>query len=213
MAREHTEHFESWRREPVIELNVKDAVKQISRDLDKLGESVRDKAVVMAMNKTIAKGRTEMTRAITAEYRIKATDVRARLKLIRAQRGRLSAELNPFASGRGRSLNLIHFLESKVTVAQMRKRRKDGTQKDLRFNIKKSGGAKTIRGAFIGNKGRTIFQRTGDARLPIKAVSTVGVPQMFNTKRIQKRVIERIEREFPVEFERAAKRVIDRFNR
>ena len=98
-------------------------------------------------------------------------------------------------------------------MTEGRRRNKSGTQKKLRFKITRHGAAQTIKVAFIGNKGRTVFHRTGSGRTPIEAVSTIDVPQMFNTKRINKRVIERIQREFPVEFERAARHVIDRFNR
>jgi len=200
----------------VIEIDVRDAMKTVERKLNRLRDDVRDKATVMALNKTAAKAKTEMTRAITSEFNLKAAEVRSRLRIRRAsQKGsNLVAILDPYQSThkRGRSLNLIHFLENRVTIAEMKRRRKRGTHKYLRFKIKKHGGVRTIKGAFIGNKGRTIFQRDSGERMPISPMQVIDVPQMFNTKRINRRVIERIQREFPVEFERAARHVIDRFN-
>ena len=95
-----------------------------------------------------------------------------------------------------------------MTLAEGRRRNKAGTQNQLRFQIKKVGGKKIISGAFIGNKGRTVFIRETGDRLPIKALSTIDVPQMFNTRRIKKRVIKRIEKELPIEFDRAINAVL-----
>jgi len=185
----------------------------LRRTLNRMGTAIRDKATVMAINKTAPKARTEMTRAITSEFNIRATDVRQKLRLMKARKGHLQATLDPFAAGHRRSMNMIRFMEKKVTLAEGRRRKKAGTQKMLRFKVKKTGPAKSIKGAFIGNKGRTVFVREGSGRTPIKALSTVGVPQMFNTRRINARVIARIRKEYPIEFKRAAKQVLRRYTR
>jgi len=133
-----------------------EGVEKLRRNLETIRRELGDRAMTGALNKTAAKARTEMTRAITSEFNLKARDVRSQLSVIRARRGRLQAELNPFGSSskRGRALNVIHFLENRVTLAEGRRRKKSGTQNVLRFKIKKTGGVKTIKGAFIGNKGR-----------------------------------------------------------
>lgn len=195
----------------MITLSIKSDVDKIAKGFGQLGKELKEKAIAPALNKTIAKGRTEMTRAITSEFAMKATDVRARLNVRKARGNQLQATLQAFASGRkGRSLNLIRFMERKVTLAEARRRGKSGTLNQLRFQIKKGGGMKTISGAFIGNQGRTVFIRDGDARLPIKALSTIDVPQMFNTRRINRRVIAHINKEFAIEFQRALKLIISR---
>ncbi len=167
-------------------------------------------AMAMALNKTAAKGKTEVNRAITQRYQIKASEVRNSVSMRNAsakQGGELQATISIFGSQKkkGRSLNLIHFTERKVTLAQGRKRAKDGTQNQLRFNIIKGQGGKMIKGSFIGNKGRTIFMREGKARLPIKPVQVIGVGQMFNFRPISERVIKRINDEFLIEVDRAIK--------
>jgi hypothetical protein len=80
--------------------------------------------------------------------------------------------------------------------------------------IKKAGPRKLIKGAFIGNKGRTVFERAGSGvgRLPIRAVETIDVQQMFNTRRLNAAVINKINQLLPIEFARASSYLIARFN-
>lgn len=192
----------------MLKLSVKSDFREVQRQLDRLSTTIESKVIPAALNKVVAKAKTEMVRAITSEFNIKADEVRARLRIVKAKRMVKDwfAEMDPFASKkRGRSLNLIRFLEKKVTLAEGKRRKKAGTENQLRFQVKRVGGKKIITGAFIGNKGRTVFIRETNARLPIKALSTIDVPQMFNTRKIKARVEERIRRELPIEFERAIK--------
>jgi hypothetical protein len=189
-------------------INIKTNFKDVQKSLDKLNSNLQQKVVPAALNKVVAKANTTMIREITAEFNIKSNEVRSNLRVIRAQRdfSKWYAKLDPFAKNKkGRGLNLIRFTENKVSLAEGRRRAKSGTQQDLRFQIKRGAGKKTIKGAFIGNKGRTVFARTGKERLPIKALTTIDVPQMFNTRRINKKVIARINSEMSVEFDRAIK--------
>ena len=71
--------------------------------------------------------------------------------------------------------------------------------------IKRVGGKTLIRSAFIANKGRTVFKRTGPKRLPIEPVQTIGIPQMFNAKRITEVVLQLVEDDFPQQFDREAR--------
>lgn len=199
----------------MIKIDVRHNIREQAASLAKLSRDMQGKAVAMALNKTVAKGKTEMTRAITSEFNIKAGEVRPQLNVRRASaRGaNLVALLQAFASRRkGRSLNLIHFLAKQKKSAS-----------ELGFKIKKRGGVKQIRGAFVGNKGRTVFIREPGTTMPtrskyagtkhaeaVKALSTIDVPQMFNTRRVNERVVRRIEKEFPVEFARAVRLLLDR---
>ena len=65
-----------------------------------------------------------------------------------------------------------------------------------------------ITGSFIGNQGRTVFVRTGKDRLPIKAVNTIDVPQMFNTRRINQAVQRIMQERFATNFDRALRDVL-----
>jgi hypothetical protein len=203
----------------VIQISIKHNFPEVQRALQRLHADVRDKVMTAALNKTADKAKTEMTRSITDEFAIKASEVRSRLSVRRA-----SAKgngLNMIAvlealpgSRRGRAMNVIHFLERSVSLTEARRRQKSGTLNQLRFKFKKRGGLKTIPGAFVvtANRGTFVARRIGKERMPIESVQVIDVPQMFNTKRINARVLRRIEHEFPVEFERAARVFTERFN-
>lgn len=189
----------------------------ITHDLSKLADmigglrkDIRDKAVPRALNRSVQQARTAMSREIRSEFNLTAAEVnqslRVRLASSSAGPYYMNAELQAF-SQKGRSLNLIRFAERFVTLSLRRRRVKAGeggiqtlrnggrVQKslELRFKIKKTGASTIIKGAFIGNKGRTVFIREGDKRLPIKALQTINVPQMFNTQRINLRVRAHID--------------------
>lgn len=190
----------------MISLSIKTDFKDVQRSLDRLSLDLQKRVVPAALNKVAAKAKTEMKQQITSEYNLKSAEVNERLRVIKAGRSlnQWLAVLDPFSSRkRGRSLNMIHFLENKTTLAEAKRRKAGGTVNQLHFKIKRVGGKKLVEGAFIGNKGRTVFVRTSGDRLPIKALSTIDVPQMFNTKRIQSKVLARIEKEIQVEFDRA----------
>lgn len=90
------------------------------------------------------------------------------------------------------------------------------TKQGVTVRIRRDGGRKLIKGAFIANKGRTVFIREPyplTKRLPIRGVETIDVPQMFNSRPIMRRVLERVRAEFPKEFDRAAAYLLDRFNK
>lgn len=155
--------------------------------LNTIEKNLGDKAVVSALNKTAAQAKTRMSEAIRKDYNISAALVRERLRIRKAARGKFatfSAFLigNPETGGRKRAMNLVHFLEKNAGAKAFR--RGAGWRLDqLRFKVKKTGGKNTLKGAFIGNKGRTVFIREGAGRLPIRAVRTIGVPQMFSTNK------------------------------
>jgi hypothetical protein len=181
--------------------------------LDRLQCDIRPKVLQPAINKVAAKAVAEINRAIPQEYAVKAGDVRNAVSLRRARSGQLEAVIDIFGSARkrGRSLNLIHFLAAVQAAGRAYKMRgtkankKDlaGLDRQLGFIIKKAGGVKKINGAFIGNKGRTIFRRVGSGRFPIEPLQVIGFSQMFNSRRIRQRVLDKINTEMPVEVDRA----------
>lgn len=197
-----------------MNINIQTNFPQVKRALDQLSTDVGNRAMASALNKTVAQAKTAMSREIRAEFNISAGKVGESLRITRAVatggRFSLSASLES-SSRRGRSLNLINFMERSVSLAQARKRGKEGTLNQLFVQIKKGGGKKALGSAFIGNKGRTVFVRTGKARLPIKALQTIDIPQMFNTKRINAKVLRFINDKFPTIFVNEAKYFTDRF--
>jgi hypothetical protein len=204
----------------VISISITHNFPDVQRRLRALHADLRDRVTVAALNKTADKARTEMVRGITTEFNIKAAEVRPRVAVRRASaKGsnlRVVAAIEALpGSRRGRAMNVIHFLEKSVSLAEARRRQKSGTLNQLRFKFKRTGGMKTIPGAFVltANRGTFVARRLGKARTPIEAVQVIDVPQMFNTQRINKRVLDRIRQEFPIEFDRAARVALERFNR
>lgn len=184
----------------MINIDIRTQMRAIERSLDALKSSARERVVAAALNKVAEKAKVELRRQITAEFAIKAGDVRSqvRIKKASAKGSQLWAEIEAFPRNRGkRSRNVILFGAKQTKLG-------------VTVQIKKSGGRKLIRHAFIGNQGRTVFVREGKSRLPINPFETIDVPQMFNTRRINANVIAKIKRDLPVELERAMAAAIAR---
>jgi hypothetical protein len=172
-----------------IDIDAKDVIDTLSL----FSETLREQVVQMAVNKTLDKARAEMKRQILAVYNLKSTEVGDALHVSKVSRklNKFTAELYPSTiGGKGRAMNVVHFLQ--------------GTSRgDLVFKFKKLSGDKVIPGAFLGNKGRTVFRRVGDARLPIESVQVVDVPQMFNSRVINQAVLDKASKDLVIEADRA----------
>ena len=145
--------------------------------------------------------------------------MRSAIDLRRARTGDMQAVISIFGSRsrRGRSANMVRFLAVAQAAgigfktrgaAGIKKKDVAALRGQLGFLIKRGGGVKKIAGAFVGNKGRTVFMREGKARLPIKPVQVIGFSQMFNARRIHDRVMAKVRAEFGVELDRAINRIL-----
>jgi hypothetical protein len=178
---------------------------EVAKKLEALREDIGAKAAARAVNATVAQARTAMSKEIRSEFNISPAKVREKLFIKRAtfKGGVLGVEgaLESRAVGdKRRAINLINF----------------SAKKDVRgvsVRIKKGNGRKTVRGTFIGNKGRTVFERVGKERLPIRPKQTIGVPQMFNTRRINAAVVAAMKMRFPAIFERELAYALQQFAR
>ena len=198
-------------------------IDSVQRELKRIGdEFARGKAISAALNKVAEKAQVEIRRAVTERYAISADQVRGSLSLRRATTKRglnsIEAQIDIFGSPtkKGRSMNMIRFLAAVQAAGKaMKTRGSKGTKKQLAdleqqigFAIKRGGGLKTIPGAFIGHKGRTIFMRDGKARLPIHPVQVIGVSQMFSGRAIRERVMAKIDGDLLVEIQRAVEMIL-----
>lgn len=185
---------------------------QVIEQMNRLSQQVGDKAMVRALNATVKQGKTEMARKISKEFMIDKATAEGRLAVryasVKGGTLRFQALLEATRRGKGRSMNLIHFIEKKTTLAEAKRRRKAGDLAQLRFQIKRTGGKKMLPGAFIANNGRTVFIRVGKERKPIKALNTIDVTQMFNTKRINSVVREVMLKRFDANFKRELRSVL-----
>jgi hypothetical protein len=175
---------------------------RVAAKLDALAKEIANPAQASILNKAADQGKTASVREISSEYAVSAKYARDRIAIKRAsfRNGRLEMSVVIQAgNGRKRAANVIAF-----TARQ--------TKKGLTVKIKRTEGRKVIKGAFIGNKGRTVFRRKGKDRLPIEPVQTIDVPGMFNARRIKTTVLEVIKARLPDIAEREIAFYVRRFN-
>ena len=205
----------------MIGFNIKvTGMEGVKRTLAQLPRDMRDKAIGPAINKTAQKAKTEIKRGITEEYAVKADEVASAISIKNARSGQPEATISIFGSKtkRGRSANMIHFIALmqaagvafKTRGAKVTKKQAREFGKQLGFIIKRGGSIKKIEGAFLGNRGRTVFMREGKERLPIKPVQVIGFSQMFNSKKISRRVMAKVESDFKIELDRAIAMVLSK---
>ncbi|TXT24461.1 MAG: Uncharacterized protein FD131_4968 [Rhodocyclaceae bacterium] len=196
----------------MIQISIRTNFADVIKRLDALPEKIANKAMVKALNTTIGQAKTNMASQIGKEFNLKVGAVKDRLTVTPASRKsgelKLQAKLEATKRGNRRSMNLIAFQDGLLTTKTAKTAGRRNSVGQLGFKIKKSGGRKVITGSFIGNQGRTVFVRTGKDRLPIKAVNTIDVPQMFNTRRINQAVQRIMQERFATNFDRALRDVL-----
>jgi hypothetical protein len=209
----------------MITLTIKHNFPDVIRRLETMRDDIARRALASAMNKTADRGRTAMVKAITAEFAIKAGDVREQIEVQRARAGAgvLLVSVAAFGRRRGhRSRNVMVFA-AKQAHGRARKRVRFKTARGwitrdvpigggVKVKIRRNEGRKLIPGAFIANEGRTVFMRVPGQGRKIRAVETIDVPQMFNTRRINEKVVQQMLAKFPDIFANEAKYFISRFN-
>jgi hypothetical protein len=186
-----------------MQLSITTNFADVQRKLEQLHKDVANKALASALNKTVAQAKTAMSKEIREEFNLPASTVNKSLRIERARasggRFKLEAALSSISKPGARSLNLAHFAARQ-------------TRKGVTFKVKRGGPRKLIPGAFLINGGKTVMIREGRARLPIKALQTIDVPQMFNTRRINAKVIATIKAKLPAIFDNEARFFTERFN-
>ena len=184
-----------------MKFNVRLDTSGAERVLRQLSQEVRDKAMAETLSKVADQGRTAMRREIAATFNLTQSDVKPKLYTRKPRRvsGQYVLQAEVYSVGRGgrRSLNIIRFVERRVTLAEGRRRAKAGTN-GLYAKVLRAGSNKLLKGAFIGNRGRTVFRRIGKERLPIEPVQVIDVPQMFNTRRVNEKVRARMQQQLLV---------------
>lgn len=198
-----------------IRIDIRADFAPLIKKLETLKRELQDKVIVRSLNAVASKTKTEARKEITREFNMPSAEVGNMLRVTRATIKGRNLEVAVVAeSRRGRSLNVIRFVEKKVTLAEGRRRKKSGTINRLRVKIKKTGGLKALGrpkwaasepfimtangGTFVAARRSTPGKRGG----LIGGVQTIDVPSMFNTKRLNALLIRKIQAEFPAEFDR-----------
>lgn len=195
-------------------ISIRNNFPKVAAALDRLAVDVGSKAMVRALNATVTQAKPAMARQIAKEFRVTSGQAKERLDVRRASsKGgqlRFEASLQATRKAKGRGMNLIHFV-----IGGRPARSKKGKLAQLRLQIKRGGGRKSIKGAFIATNrktgGEAVFIRTGMARMPIKTLTTVDVPQMFNTKRINSVIRSVMLERFDINFQRELRAVLKGF--
>lgn len=195
-------------------ISIRNNFPAVSAALDRVATDVGNKAMVRALNATVTQGKTAMARQISKEFRVTVGQAKDRLNIsyAKAKGGwRFEATLEATRPGglHGndyRGMNLIHF------VTKIPTRNKKGQLGQLQFQIKRAGGRKSIKGAFIATSrktgGRAVFVRQGKDRMPIETKTTIDVPQMFNTRRINSVIRTVMLQRFDANFRRELRAVL-----
>lgn len=166
-----------------VRSDIKEVVARLQADVDRL----LPQATARALNRTATTVRAQATRRIRERYNLKAGVIRAQLRINRADRNRLTAEV--IASGR--PIPLIEF-SARQTRAGVSVRVIRGQRKVRRHAF--------IAKMHTGHVG--VFERTSSKRLPIKELFSVSLPVAFARKEILAALEQVAVERFRIEFER-----------
>lgn len=152
--------------------------------------SVYRKASRRTVSRLGSKFKTHASKEVRKEYNITAkrlkSAIRTQFKFTQSN----GYQYRFYVSGK--TINMIHF--------GARTLKRGGVSVK---SVKRGGGRIKLRHAFIANDrgGRArVFERVGVARLPLRSVTTLSVPQMFND-RIVRGGLELVKRTFASEME------------
>lgn len=195
-------------------ISIRNNFPKVAAALDRVAKDAGDKAMVRALNETVRQGKAAMARGISKEFRVTAAQAKERLDVSYAKtKGggvRFSASLLATKRLKGRGMNLIHFV-----VGGEPARNKKGKLAQLKFQIKRTGGRKSIKGLFVATNrktgGRAVFKRVGKERIPVRTLTTIDIPQMFNTTRINTVIQAVMQQRFEVNLKRHLRAVLKGF--
>ena len=197
--------------------NLETDIRKAQKGLDDLGRKVFPAALAAAINKTERFARIAASKEIRKEYNIKAADVKKTISFKRASKNRLRAE---FAS-KGTRISLAKFGARQ-------------TKKGVTVKVKKTGGRKLIKAAFLstmpsGHKG--VFHRMKDWKkkeisgkksrtgskvyhgLRIVERTTVSVSQMLKSAKVRSVIRRTIRDRFPEQLANQIKFRVGRLKR
>ena len=150
-----------------------------------------DSAAARALTRTAASARKSAVATIKEQTSLPPKFIRDRLKIRGATGNNLTATITAMPGAPNLARYTARQTKQGVTAKAWKQR-------------------KLYRGAFIGNKGRTVFTRVGEARLPIKPLYGPSVRRTFMQDVAQQAMREAIEREFPKHFQSALAGILAR---
>lgn len=147
--------------------------------------TIERKAMVLALNRVAQQAQTAATKTMRERYAFPTKVIKGTLRIYRANNGRLQASL----ISKGPRVQLIH-----MTARQ--------TRKGVTVRVGKS--RKLIKSAFIatmqsGHVG--VFTRKGKARLPIKELYTIAIPEAFASQHVGAAMRAKVNEALPARYQ------------
>jgi hypothetical protein len=170
----------------MIEVDVRANIAPVLSLLAGLEAQVVRPATSDALNRVATTTRRVAIDLIVRETAIKATAVRQRINISRANRNKLEARIKAQAY----SPNLVNYSARQT---------KAGVSANA-WRVRK-----VYRGTFLAPKKRLVFVRTGPKRLPIKAIRGPSVRKQFMRLPSERVMRSTIAARWPIEFERAVR--------
>jgi hypothetical protein len=203
-----------------IRISVRADLAPVRARLARLSADMRDKAIAAAINRTADQAKTAAVRDIRGTFNLDASYIRNRIRVQRANARGVVVEATIRAPGK-RAANLIRFVEKSATLAQIRRRSKRG-ESGVYVQIKRQGGKRLVKGAFISNAGRTVFRRIrGSGPLrgreryagtkhaeQIEALTTLDVPQALFSSIGRENLTRAVRLHFPRNLAHEVERLI-----
>ena len=181
----------------MIKLTVKDDFNRVALEYKGFGKNV-DKAMISALNRTAAQGKTFADKTIRGTYNVKSADVKKNIYISKANPARSSSEI----VATGKRFKLIKFNPKQTNKGISFKVRKDKKRSVLKHNFMQtmsSGhtGAYYRTGEFkVMSKGKYKDKR----REIIKERYSLGVPNMFAAQSIMNKTKFFVHEKFPIVF-------------
>lgn len=160
-----------------VEIDAQD-IEKAMKALEKVPNAV-ERAAAAALNRAVIAGRTAVSKGIRERYTLKATDIKEQVRIKRAARNSLDAEVTVT----GTPVDLTKF---RVRISG----------RGIYAQVKKGGGG-TLRRSFFMAVGKAgLYHRSSKSRLPIQREFGPSVPQMAGEINVSRGVEERMQAVF-----------------
>ncbi len=160
-------------------------VKGLDKVLAALNPDVVKKAAVRSLNDLGEQLKNQTVKEAREKYNVPSGTFKKKLKVKKANYSNMKWSMEIPGD---RKMNLIHFGARQV-------------KKGVSVKVLKTGARKVVKGAFIANGGKTVFQRKGKERLPIKTVTALSPSQMIS-KGLRDRKLEEAKKKAPSQFKK-----------
>lgn len=187
-----------------MQINFKNDIERLSRDLEKIKASAIPKATQQAINKTIVGVKSDTVKSLSNQTSVKQKEIREQVRVTKATKNNPQAKINAY---KAKARNLINF----VTASQRKpnlfnKKFRNGNYKAKGVKARAWGNRKEYKGSFIGtgkNGATLVFARTGKGRTPLKALNGPSVRTEFDRPSNQSMMKANAKKRFEVELKRS----------